>query len=119
MGFTVVMPETIDLDVNVEVPGVSNKQIFSITTKYLTRKERREFLDEINDNRMGDLDVLKKLVVGWSNVREENGEDMPFNASNLERLLDIPYCHRALMNTIVTEYLSLMPDALALYARKN
>ena len=118
MPFIVRQPETIDLEVSVKPPDGS-KRSFTVTAKYLSMKERKDLLAEINDSEMQDIDVLKKLITGWSGVHEEDGDDTPFNASNLERIADIPCVYDALINAVIGEYLNPMPAMLQPYARKN
>lgn len=118
MGFVVKKPETIDLGIDVELPDGS-KQSFSVKAKYLTMRERKDLVQEISENNMEDAEVLNRLIVGWHGVREEDGTDTEYNADNLARLIDIPCCYEAVMNTIVAEYLNPIPARLQPFARKN
>ena len=118
MGFVVKQPETIGLDVNVKLPDGS-KQSFSIEAKYLSMSERKAFLKEINESEIEDIDVFKRLIVGWRGVREESGEDIPYGTEALERLVDIPCVYDAMMNAIVAEYLNPTPSYLQPFVRKN
>lgn len=38
-----------------------------------------------------DRELLRKAVVGWKDVQDANGTELPFSPGTLERLLDIPY----------------------------
>ena len=118
MGFTVKQPETVALDVLVKLPN-GGKQTFTVTAKYLSMAERKDLLEELNSTEVKDIDILKRFIVGWGGVYEEDESETPFNASNLERIADIPCVYSGLMDAIVTEYLNLVPGSLQPHARKN
>ena len=39
--------------------------------------------------------MLKMMLVGWENMKEENGEDIPFNNQNLKDLMEDSYWLKA------------------------
>ena len=45
---------------------------------------KRSELEEIKDN----VQLLKKVVSGWHDYKDESGEDIPFSATALEELLE-------------------------------
>ena len=120
MGFTVKQPKTIELAVEVKLPD-GGRQTFTVTAKYLSMKERRALFEDIteNESETHDIDILKRLIVGWGGVYEADGGETPFNASNLERIADIKCVYDGLMVAIVTEYLNPMPATLTPFLRKN
>lgn len=118
MAFLVRQPETIDLEVVVKLPD-GEKRTFTITAKYLGMKERKALLEELNNTEIQDIDLLKRLVTGWNDVHDEGGNDIPFNASNLERVADIPFVFDGLVSAIIAEYLNVVPGILQPSVRKN
>lgn len=120
MGFVVQKPKEIDLDVKVQVPGGARHQ-FTIQVKYLSLKERRSFLEDAAAEDRQDMEVAKDLILGWRGVRAEDGSDLPFNVSNLETLMDIPYIYNGITQALMDEFLAVMRPALTMpsYLRKN
>ena len=39
--------------------------------------------------------MLKMMLVGWENMKEENGEDIPFNNQNLKDMMEDSYWLKA------------------------
>lgn len=42
---------------------------------------------------------LRDIVVGWEGVIDDQGEPIPFNSANLDRLIDLPFARQALLET--------------------
>ena len=39
--------------------------------------------------------MLKMMLAGWENMKEEDGEDIPFNNQNLKEMMEDAYWLRA------------------------
>jgi|TARA_R100000278_G_scaffold535_6_gene1256 hypothetical protein len=46
------------------------------------------------DNK-SEFELLKMMLQGWENMKEENGEDIPFNNQNLKDMMEDAYWLRA------------------------
>ena len=46
-----------------------------------------------------EFDLLKMMLVGWENMKEENGEDIPFNNQNLKDMMEDAYWLRAVSDS--------------------
>ena len=42
----------------------------------------------------GDKELLRRGVAGWEDIRDHDGEELPFSEANLARLSGIPYFRR-------------------------
>ena len=42
-----------------------------------------------------EFQMLKLMLVGWENMKEENGDDIPFNNQNLKDMMEDAYWLRA------------------------
>lgn len=71
--------------------------------KYIDRTFKGEFAlldnDELKQIREGsfvedDSELAKVVLIGWSGVKGEDGEEIPYSDETKEKLLNIPYvCH--------------------------
>ena len=50
---------------------------------------------QIAANSKTEFEMLKMMLVGWENMKEENGEDIPFNSQNLKDLMEDAYWLKA------------------------
>ena len=46
------------------------------------------------DNK-SEFEMLKMMLVGWEGIKEENGDDIPFNNQNLKDMMEDAYWLRA------------------------
>ena len=46
--------------------------------------------------RRGDEELLRRVVVGWQDIVDENGQKLAFTRANLARLLSYPFVVRSL-----------------------
>lgn len=42
-----------------------------------------------------EFEMLKMMLVGWENIKEENGEDLPFSNQNLKEMMEDAYWLKA------------------------
>lgn len=60
--------------------GIYKKETLDLEFLRLKRTE----LEEVKDN----VQLLKRVVIGWYDYKDEDGEDIPFSATALEELLE-------------------------------
>ena len=46
-----------------------------------------------------EFEMLKMMLAGWENMKEENGEDIPFNNQNLKDMMEDAYWLRAVSDS--------------------
>lgn len=75
----------------------------------LAQLQERGKLSE--DEELRDQDAAKEILAGWSNVVDDEGEEIPFSDSKLAELLDIP--------TVAGQIVRTWFDSLEVAKRKN
>jgi hypothetical protein len=63
---------------SIEIAGDFEIQKFTIKFKRLSKKELNAFTDN------EDYEALQKIVVGWSEILDEEEKDVPFTQKNLK-----------------------------------
>ena len=63
--------------------GVYEENEFIAIFKRLKVSEYQKAVEEKSE-----LDMMKMMLVGWEDMKEENGEDMPFNNQNLKDMME-------------------------------
>ena len=71
--------------VTVETPdkGKFKQETFTAKFKNIGRKAFAKLVEEQDDE-----DFVKSVLVGWSGVKDDEGNDVPFNDENFEALTD-------------------------------
>lgn len=119
MIFRLVKPETINLPVPMESPDGQAGTIL-LEIKYLKQSEVKALLEELfpevpepgDDNEDGaapkrpratmtDLELAKRLAVGWQRVADEDGEEIPWSVPAFEDAMDLRYFHNAVGMALV------------------
>lgn len=111
--FTLKQSDTFSWPVTVLVPldgGRQGKETFDAEFKRPTQSRIREQVEQITAGALGDEDLARQIVVGWSGVQDGEAE-RPFSIAALEQLLDVPGVAKALV--------SAYSDALRGILRKN
>lgn len=70
----------------VEIPadgGRFEKSSLEVCFRRLTRDEFTDLQKRLNDKEITDLELCKKVVHDWKKVVDEDGNEVPFNESNL------------------------------------
>lgn len=93
----VVVREPSETDV-----GVYEENEFTAIFKRLKVSEYQNAAESKSE-----FEMLKMMLVGWENMKEENGEDIPFNNQNLKDMMEDAYWLRAVSNSYTK---SLMDD---------
>lgn len=101
MSFRLVKPDTIVLKATLRPPGGSAGKL-SVRVRYLAMTERRALQERlVSDKSMTDADLIRELLVGWSGLADEQGQEIPYSGETAEELIDIPYFHDAVRDAIV------------------
>ena len=74
---------------------------FKAEFKRIPQSRMKEIFDQIKIDQMGDKDLVKEVLIGWKDVRDENGEDIPFSAGALEKLIDVQLVAAAISKAFV------------------
>lgn len=75
----------------------------------LAQLQERGKLSE--DEELRDQDAAAEILAGWSNVVDDDGEEIPFSDSKLKELLEIP--------TVAGQIVRTWFDSLEVAKRKN
>ena len=74
-----------DWDVTVQSPekGKFKKETFTAKFKNIGRKAFAKLVEEEDDE-----NFVKSVLIGWSGIKDGDGNDIPFNDENFEALTD-------------------------------
>ena len=90
--FVIKQSDTYGWTVSVKYPITGNKyktETFTGEFKRLPQSRIKEIMKQIENDQMGDKDLAKEVLVGWKDVSDENGNEIPFSEATLEKLLDV------------------------------
>lgn len=86
--------------VSIEFPvdgGKFKKETFEAEFKRISESRIKEATKQVSDGELTDLDFAKEILVGWKNVSDENGNDIPYLESTKAQLLDLPLVSRSIV----------------------
>ncbi|RJF99013.1 hypothetical protein [Noviherbaspirillum saxi] len=94
MAFKLAQTPTYKQKIIVEIPNENGRKDKSdFMAEYL-----RVDMDDIEElKRLPQKEVLERVLVGWSSLLDETGNDVPFNPVNRVALLKIPQAFEALV----------------------
>lgn len=91
--FNIDPSPTFTADVPLSRPGLSEPLNVQVTFRYknrlemaawvATRKDAKDLVQEHQD----DVEMLGNVMVGWSGLIDDKGEEVPYSATNLSKLL--------------------------------
>lgn len=89
--FAIAASPTFKLEVKVraassEPDGKPIDHVFVAEFKRMKRTEYNEFVD----SRPDPIEGLKTVLMGWTDVRDASGADVPFMPESVDEYLDIP-----------------------------
>lgn len=94
MAFKLALKPTYFAQISVSVPNEHGKRDVS----KFSAEFKRVGLDRLNELRtMPHPEVLAEVLVGWKDLHDENGDDVPFNDDTKKALFDIPQAFDALV----------------------
>jgi len=77
--------------------GVFEESEFIALFKRLNRSDYSKAVDSKTE-----FEMLKMMLVGWENMKEENGEEIAFNHQNLKDMMEDSYW----LNAVLAAYTS-------------
>lgn len=89
--FKLVRPKSYSWPVELRTPtngGSYEKATIDLEFRYVPQSEVTATLQALEGKTFSE--VVEGLVVGWTGVADESGNDVPFSVTNLAKLLDIP-----------------------------
>ena len=66
------------------------RQTFDGEFRRLSQTRIAQIGEEIKTDHITDADLAAEVLVGWSGVTDDSGQDVPFSQSALQQLLDVP-----------------------------
>lgn len=94
MAFVLKKSSSYKWPVTVEVPmdgGRFKKETFTAIFRKMSRSAFNDLIDQ------GDDALVNEIIQGWENVKDEDGEEVPFDEDAKQQLFDDPYVLRALI----------------------
>ena len=126
MAFVLKQSDTYTWPVTFDIPvdgGRHEKQTFDAELKRLPQSRIIEIQDAVQkrltaiqrdedtDGLITDQEIANEILVGWSGILDDKGEDVPFSEKAKAQLMDVP----TVTASIVTAYFSSLQGA----KRKN
>ena len=69
--------------------GKLNKQTFTAVFARLGTTRLSELNDQLTAGQITTLDIVKEVLVGWKDVSDSNGNDIPFSTGFRDKILEI------------------------------
>ena len=114
MAFVLKQSDTYSWPITFDLPvdgGRHQRQSFDGEFMRLPQSRIREIGQLIESGDITDAAIASEVLVGWSGVTDDQGEDIPFSKKTLEQILDVPM----LATSVVTAYFGSLQGA----KRKN
>ena len=93
-------------NIKIDVPhdmGKTERQTFVMEFKQLSVSETKDLIEEAQNERISDEDMLRRYVLGWDGIVDEDGNPLDFTTSNLEAVMDVPYVRKAVMAAFIED----------------
>ena len=93
-------------NIKIDVPqdmGKTERQTFVMEFKQLSVSETKDLIEEAQNERISDEDMLRRYVLGWDGIVDEDGNPLDFTTSNLEAVMDVPYVRKAIMAAFIED----------------
>lgn len=104
--FKLANKDTYKRVIKVEVPGDLGKidrQQFVMEFKRLSVSDTRALVDDSQEGKMDDEELISRYAVSWEGIFDENGEEIPFSLSALSEMMDITYVKKAIMSAFIED----------------
>ena len=99
MSFVLDETSSYKWPVKAKVPSGNGKhsvQTFNGEFKRITQTRIIEMGDQIDKNKITDMELVSEVLIGWDSVDDEEGNSVDFNKANLKKLLDVPMAATAI-----------------------
>ncbi len=87
--FKIALTETYEHPVIIEIPGDKKRHEFTGTFRRFSQSQLNDMREQITNSSLDDAQFCREVLVGWKGVRDEDGAEIEFSNSNLDKLLDI------------------------------
>ena len=77
------------VDINVVVDGKESTESFIALFKNVTQSRFKEMIKMVEDKQIDDVDVAKEVLLGWEDLVDSEGQEVPFNKNTLNQLLEV------------------------------
>lgn len=114
MAFILKQSSTYFWPVQIEIPadgGKHEKQTFDAEFKRVTQDRIEEIREAIMSEATNDRAIACEVLIGWTGIKDDAGDDIPFSERNRDDLLNIPGIARTVTSTWM--------DSLSGAKRKN
>lgn len=82
--------------------GKFEKQTFDAEFKRMTQTQIEGVRKQIEEATTTDRDLARDVLVGWSGIKDEHGDDVPFSETARDQLLDVPLVAAAVVMAFIT-----------------
>ena len=69
--------------------GEVSQEIFTAHFKNISQSRFKEMIKMVEDKQIDDIDVAKEVLLGWEDLVDKEGQEVPFNKSTLNQLLEV------------------------------
>jgi hypothetical protein len=110
MAFVLKQDDRFTWPISFDVPvdgGRHQRQTFDGEFVRVSQSRLRELAELLQGEAATDADIAREVLVGWSGITDDEGEEVPFSKAALDRLLDVPM----LATAIVTTYFKSLQGA--------
>tara|TARA_R100001463_G_scaffold1664_3_gene7299 strand:- start:2060 stop:2401 length:342 start_codon:yes stop_codon:yes gene_type:complete len=91
MSFVLKQSSSYSWPVKVDLPedGKLRRHTFEAEFKNISQTRFQEMIDQSSAGEINDVDVCREVVLGWSGILDDKGEEMPFIKAKFDELLDV------------------------------
>ena len=75
--------------VKINKDGEVSQEIFTAIFKNISQSRFKEMIKMVEEKQIDDIDVAKEVLLGWEDLVDGNGEEVPFNKNTLLQLLEV------------------------------
>ena len=114
MGFVLKQSSDYVWPVTVELPtdgGRFSKHTFDAKFQRLPQKRINIIIEQIRVNEIDDDTLCREVLIGWTGIKDDNDEEIPFSESSLNVVLNV----QAVAAAVVSAWF----ESLAKGKRKN
>lgn len=94
--FVISQKDTFTWPVPIEIPGEGKAAKSQFTAEFKRLPQSRMDVLLTPDTAPTDDELVREVMVGWKEIKDEAGVDLEFNPVNLSRLLEVTGMRRAI-----------------------
>ena len=65
------------------------KKLKKSELKVLSEEVRKEMIKMVEEKQIDDIEVAKEVLLGWEDLVDAEGQEVPFNKNTLNQLLEV------------------------------